>query len=678
MRGRTRTTFGGKDGVQKEAALATLREEGAKRIRVAVRAGEALRRRARQAAALIEADLTSAEADDADALVVDFSGDSPDAAARRLGTLRGGAAAVVACAPARAARLREAICRAGADDLVTPGVSARELAQRIRRAVRARRLEKALAAREQEVELIASLAGRLARSGDTRELFEEALAGMGRSLGLGEAALLVLSSPWRVESAAPEAVFWTREKGLRREREVPLSPPDWEALRRGSSVADPRAGIVTLPLFARGQALAVMRVRGRDGRLPAGAARRAIARVAGLLAGAIENAERLASLMGRSRSLEALVRERTREAEQQKRLFQAVIDALPVSLHAIDRSFRVVVWNLVREEGPFGRPRGEVLGRNLFSVIGDDPALKREYERVFATGQPTESEVRSRSGDPPRLFRVEKIPMRLDRSGEVTHVITIGRDVTEQRALERSMARAEKMAAVGRLAAGIAHEINNPLATIASCAEAMRNRLAVPVGDEEREEIRADAEVIEEEAYRCKSILGSLLDFSRSAPDEKGPCDLLEVARKTVRLLRHNPRLGGFPIEIDAAPDVPPVLANESQLVQVLMALLLNAADASAPGTPIRVVARPGAGDSAILSVIDRGPGIPPELRERIFEPFFTTKPPGQGTGLGLAVAYGIVRAHGGRLELAPASGRGARFDVVLPAMKPAGAEVHA
>jgi two-component system NtrC family sensor kinase len=237
------------------------------------------------------------------------------------------------------------------------------------------------------------------------------------------------------------------------------------------------------------------------------------------------------------------------------------------------------------------------------------------------------------------------------------------------------MAEAEKLAAVGRLAAGIAHEINNPLATIAGCAESLKYRLAAPLSDGDRVDTCADAGVIEEEAYRCKEILGGLLDFSRAHADHRGACDPEEIARRALRLLRHNPRVAAVRLSLECEP-VPDVWANDDQLVQVLLALVLNAADAAAPGGTVAVRVGTSASGDVVFSVEDDGHGISPEIRERIFEPFFTTKPPGQGTGLGLSVAYGLVQAHSGRLDVISHPGLGARFDVVLPAHTevPAGA----
>lgn len=376
---------------------------------------------------------------------------------------------------------------------------------------------------------------------------------------------------------------------------------------------------------------------------------------------------RLAVLRGKYQEMEIAVREGLREVEESRALFQAVVDALPMSLYAIDRRFDIVVWNRAREVGPFGRPRGEVLGKNLIGITGEDPALYREFEKVFREGVGLVSEVEGRAVDPPRLFRVEKVPMRLGGGDEVTHVITFARDITEQRAIERTLAQTEKLAAIGQLSAGIAHEIKNPLMTIASCAEAMKNRLSSPVDETTRDEIVQDAQLIEDEAYRCKEILDGLLDFSRASTNQRRPVDPNELGAKVCHLLRYNPRLKGVHLELQAEPGLPELHANPDQIMQALLVLILNAVDAAGPSGRVILETRRGSPTEVVLAVEDNGPGIPPEIRERIFEPFFTTKPPGKGTGLGLGVAYGLITAHGGRFQVHSKQGQGTRFEIWLP-----------
>jgi PAS domain S-box-containing protein len=391
--------------------------------------------------------------------------------------------------------------------------------------------------------------------------------------------------------------------------------------------------------------------------------------VANLLAPELAHAER-------SRQLEVEVAARTAEIDRERRFTEKIIDSLPLGLYVIDREYRIQAWNRKRETGMQGVSRDEALGRNIFDILHRQPfeMLRREFDEVFATGRIQEYQMESSASGTARTFRITKIPMRLGDSA-VTHVITIGEDVTDWREGQQRYSQAEKLAAIGTLAAGVMHEINNPLATIAACGDGLGYRLEdlQKQGAEVNKDLFDYIEIIENEVVRCKQIVDQLLDFSRPKQLAKSPVDLNEVVEKTLFLMKHH---GGFR-KMTLVKELEPSLAvvprgNAEQLVQVLMALIINATDAiGGHGTiTLRTRAGPTPADGAIVEVADTGHGIPRAELSKIFEPFYTTKAPGTGTGLGLAICYGIVQDHRGRIEVDSVVGKGSTFRVLLPTIE--------
>jgi two-component system NtrC family sensor kinase len=372
-------------------------------------------------------------------------------------------------------------------------------------------------------------------------------------------------------------------------------------------------------------------------------------------------------------SLAKEVERRTAEAEAQSRFIEAIIDSLPLSLYAVDRDYRVVAWNRNRELGELGIPRGSVLGRNVFKVLTRQPrdVLQEEFARVFASGEieRIEQETTTTRGEV-RHWLISKIPMWADASGEVTHVITVGEEVTDRVEAQRAVARAEKLAAVGRLAAGVVHEINNPLATISACAESLEARLNEGAFDSSPmiDDLREYLGLIRSEAFRCKSITMGLLDFSRTRASDHVTIDLGDVIASAVRLLTHQKRRSAVEFKVYLAEDLMPVSGDPGQLQQAVIALATNALDAMIISGVLTIVAR-NADSKVIVEVTDNGVGISAENLPKIFEPFFTTKEVGKGTGLGLAVCYGILTEHGGSLDVQSTVGVGTTFTITLPAV---------
>jgi two-component system, NtrC family, sensor kinase len=374
-----------------------------------------------------------------------------------------------------------------------------------------------------------------------------------------------------------------------------------------------------------------------------------------------------------SLSLAREVEKQTAETEAQRRFIEAIVDSLPLSLYAIDREYRVVAWNRNRELGELGIPRGSVLGRNVFDVLTRQPrdVLEEEFERVFESGEieRIEQETPSPKGDI-RHWVISKIPMWADNTGRVTHVITVGEEVTDRVEANRAIARAEKLAAVGRLAAGVVHEINNPLATISACAESLEARLNEGEfdGSASLEDLREYLGLIRSEAFRCKSITMGLLDFSRTRTSDHVTINLADVIRSAVRLLSHQKRSSAVDFNVEIAHDLLPVSGDPGQLQQAVIALATNALDAMAETGVLTLVGR-NDGDKVVVEVRDTGVGIPAENLPKIFEPFFTTKEIGRGTGLGLAVCYGILTEHGGTLDVQSTVGTGTTFTITLSAV---------
>jgi signal transduction histidine kinase len=266
-----------------------------------------------------------------------------------------------------------------------------------------------------------------------------------------------------------------------------------------------------------------------------------------------------------------------------------------------------------------------------------------------------------------KIFRLTAAPVEAE-SDRGPHAVLLVEDVTLAKRLERQMLLTERLTTAGRLAAGVAHELNNPLATIAGCAESLQGRLGEgdPATLSEPAEFRHYLRLIEEEAYRCKEITGSLLHFVRDPGSQRTSTDLNGVVLKAAELLSHQSRFARSRVvtELDAA--LPPVAVNEGQLRQVCLGLASNALEAMEGRGTLIIRSRHARGEVEI-ELQDEGPGIPEKNLARIFDPFFTTKPPGQGTGLGLAIAQGIVNDHGGRIEVSSVIGKGSIFRVVLP-----------
>jgi signal transduction histidine kinase len=274
-----------------------------------------------------------------------------------------------------------------------------------------------------------------------------------------------------------------------------------------------------------------------------------------------------------------------------------------------------------------------------------------------------------------RHFEVTASPLR-DPDGTPSSILLVKRDVTLEKEYQAKYYHAEKMATIGLLAAGVAHEINNPLTAISGFAEGLRRRLpklqgcfdTMAGGSNLREDFQEYLETILNECNRCRDIVSRLLTFSPREKVEFYPIDLNQLIVNVLKLLRHH--LKSKPpdfIQLDLAASLPPIKGAAAELKQVILNLVLNALDATQNEGDITLRTWKRTDGHVILAVEDSGCGIPPERMHKLFEPFFTTKPVGQGIGIGLSTCYNIIKQHGGEITVTSEEGKGTTFFVKLP-----------
>ena len=361
----------------------------------------------------------------------------------------------------------------------------------------------------------------------------------------------------------------------------------------------------------------------------------------------------------------------TGQAQIREQFIRSVIESLSEGLVALDLEGRVVAWNRAMEDR-HGLASSEVLGRVFLDIF---PNYRREM-----VAEPLERLLRGEVA----VFTLDAVEHDTLRRGRVVQnmkgsllreggrpagAVLLIQDITERVAFERSARQSEKLAGLGTLAAGIAHEINNPIGIISSRIEIM---LLDAESDPLPAEVMEDLRVLHRHAQRVARIAHGLLSFARQAPGEgtRAPVDLNTLVEDTLFLVEKQVVKGGIAVTRMLDPGLPPVWGDSNALQQVLMNLLTNARDALGAGGEISIETgiAPGEAEAVKLVVRDTGAGIPPDVLPRIFDPFFTTKP--SGTGLGLSVSYGIVRDHKGTLEVESRPGKGTTFILTLPPLR--------
>ena len=343
-----------------------------------------------------------------------------------------------------------------------------------------------------------------------------------------------------------------------------------------------------------------------------------------------------------------------------------ILESLDDGLVVFDVSERIVRWNRALEEF-YGVVRRDAVGRTLGDIF-DAPFIEalraaRQEHPYGATLYRVPLSAR-KDDDSRILVNATVVPLQNPSGSDmaVSGTILLIEDITDRVRLEEQLQISEKMASIGLLAAGVAHEVNTPLTGISSFTQMLLD------GADPRDPKTALLEKIEKQTFRAAKIVNGLLNLSRPAPatNERIDVDLNAVITDVFSLLEHQFEVGKIKARRELAPTAVTVVGIEHQLQQVFLNLFLNARDAMPRGGWLTVTTRID-GDRAVVEISDTGSGIPPEQLARIYDPFFTTKAIGRGTGLGLSITYGIVREHDGAIRCDSAIGQGTRFTLTLP-----------
>jgi PAS domain S-box-containing protein len=301
--------------------------------------------------------------------------------------------------------------------------------------------------------------------------------------------------------------------------------------------------------------------------------------------------------------------------------------------------------------------------QQLLSGPDDWDAISRHIEnRGFISSE--EFDLVLKDGNRRRVLLSGSLARSTSEEGETIHFLI--KDIEQRRLMQKQMAQADKLASIGELSSGIAHEINNPLGIILGYTQLLLR------GEDPRSNRFTDLKTIEKHVRSCKAIVEDLLNFARTSNHQKEHLDIHAVIEEAIGFVRHHSNLESIQIETVFAPHLPPVLMDEKKIKQVLINLLMNAIHAvERQGTITITTGLNQAASRATVEVSDTGHGIKKENLQRIFDPFFTTKPTGEGTGLGLSVSYGIIKGHGGNITVKSEPGRGAAFTLSLPVPAP-------
>lgn len=492
---------------------------------------------------------------------------------------------------------------------------------------------------------------------DLERLAERLTEGVRAALGVTGMAVFLRDdagdfSPYRASGDAP------REARLPREGPLLARLQSGRPVNAELSEAFPETAGWNLAYFfpcrVRGEVIAVLGVSRKEGLDPLNSEEAELLQaIAGQAATAILNARLYRSL-----------HEKAQELQRLTEYNENILESMDSGILVLDLDSRIVRWNRAME-ALYGRPREQVLGRGLDDVFPEPFLEALRGSLVLGEQQEIANiyKLRLPAADGRTLMvNVSVAPFQVG-SGERCGSILILDDVTARVRLEEQLQHSEKMASIGLLAAGVAHEVNTPLTGISSYAQMLRRE--VDATDPKAELL----EKIEKQTFRASKIINSLLNFSRSGGIEFEALDVNKLVGDVLSLLEHQLETARVKVRKELAADLPRVRGNENRLQQVFFNLILNARDAMPSGGWLTVATRSDE-DTVVVEVSDTGVGIKKEHVKRIYDPFFTTKGLGRGTGLGLSVSYGILQEHGGAIFVESAPGKGTTFQVALPPLE--------
>ena len=373
--------------------------------------------------------------------------------------------------------------------------------------------------------------------------------------------------------------------------------------------------------------------------------------IAGYVAVALDNAQLYSSL-----------EQKALEIARLKDFSENIVESLNVGVLAVDLDGIVESWN-TRMELLFGVLRRDAVGRRLSSLLpaelAQEIAARGDQEHITGIYKQ-----RLHHQGKHLTLNVSITPL-VSKSNERIGRLLLFDDVTQRERMEEQMTQTEKLTSLGLLAAGVAHEVNTPLAVISNYIQMLAKQM--PDGDPRQSII----EKIVKQTFRASEIVNNLLNFSRTGAAELADIDVNRVVEDTLVLVAHPLKTSQIQVVRHLGEKLPPVRGSANKLQQVFLNLFLNARDAMAGGgmLEVRTAAHNG---SVEIEVVDTGAGIPREHIHRIFDPFFTTKGSGRGTGLGLSVSYGIIKEHAGKIDVRSAPGKGTSFHVEFPAVRKA------